>query len=217
MYKTVLHKHKLTFLFFLNLFIITSAYSKTIIIAKEKVGEIKIGMPFKKVKKIVGKEKCKLTKTYKLTKIFKCKYGSGELKLLFYRHSWFIEYYHENIKQAPLPMYENDITLFGVRIENTAYQTEFGIKVGSKYSKVIQSYANIYFETGHYIPMEPIVGICIPKLGLSIAFENKKVDMKSIYDYEKKKLKDKKEVIFKDWLIKNITISKSKTTCGEGD
>ena len=217
MYKIVFHRYKLVLLLFLNLFIVTSVYGKKIIIGKERVGEIKIGMPSKKVKKIVGEKKCEFTKTYKLTKIFKCKYGTAKLELLFYRPSWFYYFSPNDPHATYLPFYKNDMTLANIEIQDPFYKTEYGIGVGSEYSEVIKTYRRMkinFEETG-------LGGICVPSVGLHIAAKNK-IEWDSIYkledDYKTYTMKkNKARTLFKDLPITSIIIMSATLGCELGD
>ena len=217
MYRILFYKYKFVFLFFLNLFILTSVYSKKIIIDKEKVGEIKLHMPFKKITEIIGKGKCKLIESHKLAKHFKCLYGAGELTLLFYRPSWFYYYYPKDPSKSGIPFYKNDLTLSTIIIKDPFYRTKYGIGVGSKYFDVFVAYQTTLFEQRYGIPLYPMATFCIPFYAWDIFAKNKNVDVKSIYDYKKKKLKGKPEVIFKDWLVTEIIISNSRLGCDRGD
>ena len=118
---------------------------------------------------------------------------------------------------SDIPFYKNDLTLSRIIIKDPFYKTEHGIGVGSKYFNVLWAYHFALFKQTSGMPTYPSAGICIPFYGWEIGTKNKSVNMKSIYDYKKKKLKDKPEVIFKDWPVVRITISKSTPGCDRDD
>ena len=198
MCKILFHKFKFVFLFFLNLSIITSVYSKKIIIGKERVGEIKIGMPYLKVNQILY-NKCRNISlpagTVKNSFAFDCKYGEGSLTLLF-----------DSKKQ-----------LFEVQIKHQIYQTSEGVQIGSYYHEVLQKYRGFYLEKFHALPMEKLVSICIPSMGWILDFATKQLNTSKVYDSKKNQLKFKEETAFRNLLIEKITLTTPFPSCSEGE
>ena len=197
-YRIIFYKGKLIFLLFLSSFIITSAYSKKIIIGKERVGEIKLHMPFRKIINIIGEKKCELVNNHEIRRILKCKYGAGILKLCFVGPHWF---YYAGKK----PLYKDDLALSRISINDSFYKTKHGVGVGSEYLEVVKKYKSIkiYFKESGF------GGIWIPSLGLEMSGNS--------YDSEKDKFIKNPELIFKKFPITNVRIVSSELGCELGD
>ena len=171
----------------------------SVFIGKAKVGKISINMTMLKVKKLLN-NKCGNTRldphipNNSIGLI--CEYKAGTLLLFFDA---------------------KDQRLFEIQIRNKFYQTKKRIKVGSYFHEVLKNYENIYLEKFHAIPMEKLVSICVPSMGWIFDFETKNLDISKIYNSEKKRLREKMEIVFEDLLLNKITVINPFSSCSEGE
>ncbi len=194
----IICKNKIAIFLISIFFSVNLIHSEKIIIDQKMVGEVKIGMPFKTILGIIGKQKCDIVDTHKLRKILKCKYGMGTLTLCFVSPHWFRFFNKE-------PIYKNDLTLSDISTQDPFYKTKHGFGVDSEYLEIIRKYKSLRIK----FKETDFGSIWVPSFGLELSGNS--------YDTKKDKFIQDPGLIFKSFPITSLSISSTEFACELGD